>query len=62
MANENTDIQIEYDNVSSTYYIVWQPMVVVGGGSTRKAALDDLRSAAHFAIDTVLTKEIEKAG
>ena len=62
MESENKDIQIEYDSVSSTYYIVWQPMVVVGGGSSRKAALDDLKSAAHFGIDTILNKEIEKTG
>ena len=61
MESENTDIQIEYDTISRTYYIVWQPMVVVGGGSSRKAALDDLKTAAHFGIDTILNREMEKA-
>jgi hypothetical protein len=62
MKSENKDIQIEYDTVSHTYYVVWQPMMVIGAGSTRKAALDDLKNAAHFGIDTILSKEIEEAG
>lgn len=54
MQSEIKDMQIEYDTVSNTYYVVWQPIVVVGAGSTKKAALDDLKTAAHFGIDTIL--------
>jgi hypothetical protein len=62
MASENKDIQIEYDTVSNNYYIIWQPMVAIGAGSTRKEALDDLRKAAHFGVDTILSREMDKAG
>ena len=62
MENENKDIRIEYDTVSNSYFIVWQPMLVVGTGSSRKAALDDLKKAAHFGIDAILNVEIEKVG
>ena len=62
MENENKDIQIEYDTVSNTYYVVWQPMAVVGTGFTRKTALEDLKKAAHFGIDSILNNiELEKA-
>ena len=60
MKNENRDLQIDYDTVSNTYYVVWQPMVVVGAGPTKKAAMDDLKKAAHFGIDTILNREVEK--
>jgi hypothetical protein len=62
MLSENRDIQIEYDTFSSTYYVVWQPMVVIGAGSTKKAALDDLKKTAHFGIDVFLNNTgLEKA-
>ena len=61
MQNENRDIQINYDTVSHSYYIVWQPMVVISAGPTIEEALKDLKEAAHFGIDTFLGEEIEKA-
>jgi predicted RNase H-like HicB family nuclease len=62
MESENKEIHIEYDTVSNNYYVVWQPMVVVSAGSTRKEALDDLKKAAHFGIDTILNREVEQTG
>jgi predicted RNase H-like HicB family nuclease len=61
MENESRDIQINYDTVSNSYYIVWQPMVVISAGPTIKEALRELKEAAHFGIDTILGEEIEKA-
>ena len=62
MKNENRDLQIEYDTVSNTYYIVWKPMAVIGTGSSKREALVDLKEAAHSGIDTIINIEIKKAG
>ena len=62
MQNGNRDIQINYDTDSHSYYIVWQPMVVVSTGPTIEEALKDLKEAAHFGIDTIVNEEMERAG
>jgi predicted RNase H-like HicB family nuclease len=40
------------------YYAIWQP-VAIGAGTTRQEALDDLRQAAHFGVDTFLDLKLE---
>lgn len=46
-------ITIKFDEPSQEYYIVWQP-IVIGSGGTKEHALEDLRDAAHFGVDTVI--------
>ena len=60
--NINDNIRIEYEESEQYYYIVWQPMVVIGSGATGKEALEDLREAAHFGIDTILDTKLEELG
>ena len=52
MAVKN-DINLEFDSESRDYYVVWQP-IVVGRGKTKHKALEDLREAAHFGVDTLI--------
>jgi predicted RNase H-like HicB family nuclease len=59
MKSENKDIQINYDTVSNSYYIVWQPMVVISAGPTIKEALNDLKEAAHFGIDIIIDEKLK---
>ena len=59
------EIIIEYDDTSKNYCIFWRPLVAVGMGDTEKAALEDLRQAAHLGIETEVNlklTEIDKGG
>jgi len=47
-----TSIEIEFDEETQDYYIVWEPLVI-SSGNTRQESLEDLREAAHFAVDTL---------
>lgn len=47
------DIDIEFDAVSQDYYAIWEP-VVIGMGKTEVKALEDLREAAHFCVDSFI--------
>ena len=57
MSNIN-EIQIEFDEVMRSYYIIWEP-VVIGTGKTRREALDDLRQTAHFGVDTFIDSKLD---
>jgi predicted RNase H-like HicB family nuclease len=52
------EIRIEYDEASRGYYIIWQPQVVIAMGRTAAEALEDLREAAHFGIDTAVDLQV----
>jgi predicted RNase H-like HicB family nuclease len=57
------EIIIDYDDDSQSYYCIWRPLTSVDLGKTEAEALDDLRAAAHFGIETVVDlklREIEK--
>jgi len=57
------NIIIAYDDDSQSYYCIWRPLTSVGLGKTEAEALDDLRAAAHFGIETMVEsklREIEK--
>jgi hypothetical protein len=45
------ELRVEVDGETGCRYIVWQPMVTVGLGTTEREALEDLRRAAHAGID-----------
>lgn len=47
----SSDIEIEFDQQTKDYCIVWQP-IVISSGRTKEEALEDLREAAHFGVDT----------
>jgi len=53
MVSRNHDIEIEFDEETQNYYIIWQP-IVVSLGKTKDEALEDLREAAHFGVDTMI--------
>ena len=53
------DINLEYDQESGDYYIVWEP-VVVSAGKTARQALEELRGAAHSGVDTLIFKKLKK--
>lgn len=55
MANS---INLEFDKKSGEYYIVWEP-VVIGAGKTTGEALEDLREAAHFGVDTLIDRKLQ---
>jgi len=52
------EIHIEFDEVTNDYYVVWEP-IAMGAGKTRQEALDDLRQAAHFGIDTFIDLKLK---
>jgi hypothetical protein len=56
----NSEIQIEFDEEVRSYYIIWQPMVAIGVGGTEEEALEDLRRAAHFGIETKVNLKLKE--
>lgn len=48
-----TSIEIEFDEETQDYYIVWEPLII-SSGNTRQESLEDLREVAHFAVDTLI--------
>jgi hypothetical protein len=57
------EIIIVCDDDSQSYYCIWRPLISIGLGRTKAEALDDLRAAAHFGIETMADlklREIEK--
>lgn len=56
------DIEIEFDQETSSYFIIWEPLVI-GLGRTKEEALEDLREAAHQGVDIFIDaklKDIER--
>jgi predicted RNase H-like HicB family nuclease len=56
------EIITEYDAESRSYYIVWQPPVVIAAGQTEKEALEDFREAVRFCIEETVNKKMKEAG
>jgi predicted RNase H-like HicB family nuclease len=56
------EIKTEYDADSCTYYVVWQPPVVIGAGQTEKEALEDMRDAVRFCIEEMVDLKIGTTG
>ena len=55
------EIRHEYDDESKCYYIIWQPLIVIGIGGSEKETLEDLRVAAHFGIETMVNSKMSMA-
>ena len=56
--SRNHDIAIGFDEESRDYYIVWEP-IVIGLGKTKQEAIEDLREAAHFGVDTLIDLKLK---
>jgi len=54
------EITIEYDEVSQSYYAVWVPPRAIGLGRTRREALEDLRAAVDFGVETFIGSKLEE--
>jgi len=51
-------IDLEFDKERGEYYIVWEP-VVIATGKTADEALQDLKEAAHFGVDTIIDRKLQ---
>jgi predicted RNase H-like HicB family nuclease len=56
------EIITEYDADSCSYYIFWQPPVVIAAGKTEREALEDFREAVRFCIVETVEKSIRGTG
>ena len=52
------DVEVAFDEEARGWWAVWPPGAI-GWGSTRHAALDDLRQAAHLAVDALIDLRLE---
>ena len=52
------DIEIELDPETNDYFIIWKPWVL-SLGKTEAEALEDLREAAHLAVDTLIDLKMQ---
>jgi hypothetical protein len=60
MMPSDEEMIIEYDEITGSYYVVWEPMAVIGMGKTQREALDDMRQAAIFGMDTTFNLKLAK--
>ena len=54
------EITITYDDDSQSFYCIWRPLTSAGLGKTEAEALDDLRAAAHFGIETMVDLKLRE--
>lgn len=54
------EIIVDFDDDSQSYYCVWRPLTSVGLGKTKAEALDDLRTAAHLGIETMVDLKLRE--
>ena len=57
MSRQN-GIHLEFDEITHDYYVVWES-IAMGAGKTMQEAMDDLRQAAHFGIDTFIDLKLK---
>jgi hypothetical protein len=57
LSPNNNEIKIEFDRATQQYYIVWE-LSVIGLGQTKRKALEDLRVAAHFGVDSLIDQKL----
>jgi hypothetical protein len=55
---EKGKIALEYDKDAGHYFIIWEP-VVIGAGVTGREALEDLRAAGHFCVDSLIDLKLK---
>jgi hypothetical protein len=56
----DSEINIEFDEESGNFYIVWRPFAAVGMGKTAGEALEDVRPAAHHGIETAVDMKLSE--
>ena len=56
------EIEVQFDEESRSFYAIWRPMTAVGMGGTEREALEDLRAAAHFGVDTAVDIRLAEIG
>ena len=56
----NGNITIEYLFEDELYCAAWATMPALGVGTTEEDALEDLRGALHYAVDSCVTERLEK--
>jgi len=56
---QNNEIDIVFDEITRAYYVVWEPMKVIGSGKTKYGALQDMRKAAHFGVDSYVDSKLK---
>jgi hypothetical protein len=54
-------INLKFDRETREFYTIWEP-VVIGMGKTTHQALEDLRIAAHCAVDTLVDLKLKDTG
>ena len=54
-------IDINLDEETLDYYAVWE-QIAIGMGETSHKALEDLREAAHFGVDTFINLKLKEIG
>jgi len=57
MPSNNGEIKIELDKVTQHYYIVWK-LSIISLGKTKQEALEDLREAVHFGVDSLIDQKL----
>ena len=55
---DNENIEIGFDEESLNYYADCR-LTAIGMGKTKEEALEDLRQAGHFGIDTLINIKLE---
>ena len=60
MSMPGQEIQIEYDEENHDCHVVWESGKAIGLGMTHREALEDLREAAHFYIDTTIDLKLQE--
>jgi hypothetical protein len=53
-----SDIELEFDRETQEYHVIWEP-TFIGMGKTSHEALEDLRMAAHFGVNTLIDFELQ---
>jgi len=56
-----SNIEIEYDEDTRDYYIIWKP-IFISSGKSRHKSLADLRQTAHFGVDALIDGKLKDIG
>ncbi len=54
------DIIMEFDPPGGDYCTFWNPPAALGAGKTASEAVEDMRSALHACIDTLLDLKLKE--
>ena len=55
---DNENVEIRFDEESLNYYADCR-LIAIGLGKTREEALEDLREAGHFGVDTLINVKLD---